>query len=47
MTTVFRMGLKKGLSTEGPVLMDFIVEPEENVYPIVPAGAAINKMILV
>ena len=39
--------LKKGLSTEGPVLMDFVVEPEENVYPIIPAGAAINKIILV
>ncbi len=39
--------LKKGLTTPGPVLMDFVVEPEENVYPMVPAGAPINKMILV
>jgi hypothetical protein len=25
--------------------MDFHIEPEENVYPMVPAGEAINRMI--
>ncbi len=25
--------------------MDFHVEPEENVFPMVPTGHAINKMI--
>ncbi|MBS3809330.1 MAG: acetolactate synthase large subunit, partial [Desulfobacterales bacterium] len=39
--------LSEGLNTEGPVLMDFIVEPEESVYPMVPAGAPIKKMLLV
>ncbi len=39
--------LKKGLETEGPVIMDFVVEQEEGVYPMVPAGAPIKKMLLV
>ncbi|MGC8504568.1 MAG: biosynthetic-type acetolactate synthase large subunit [Acidithiobacillus sp.] len=29
------------------VFMDFQVDPEENVYPMVPAGAALSEMILV
>ncbi|MFH1242280.1 MAG: biosynthetic-type acetolactate synthase large subunit [Pseudomonadota bacterium] len=37
--------LNEGLSTNGPVLMDFAVEPEENVYPMVPAGAALTEMM--
>jgi len=28
-----------------PVVMEFVTEPEENVYPMVPAGAAINEML--
>ncbi len=39
--------LEKGLATDGPVIMDFVVEPEEGVYPMVPAGAPIKKMLLV
>ena len=39
--------IKKALSTKGPVIMEFIVAQEECVYPMVPAGAAINKMLLV
>jgi acetolactate synthase-1/2/3 large subunit len=39
--------LEKGLALDGPVLMDFHVEPEENVYPMVPAGAPITEMLLV
>jgi len=38
--------IKKALQSKKPVFMDFIVEPEEGVYPMVPAGAAIDKMIL-
>ncbi|MDL1970546.1 MAG: biosynthetic-type acetolactate synthase large subunit [Candidatus Desulfofervidaceae bacterium] len=38
--------IKKALSINAPVLMDFIIEPEENVYPMVPAGAPITKMLL-
>jgi acetolactate synthase-1/2/3 large subunit len=29
-----------------PVLMDFVVDREENVFPMVPAGAALNEMML-
>lgn len=29
------------------VFMDFITNPEENVYPMVPAGAGLNEMILI
>jgi acetolactate synthase-1/2/3 large subunit len=39
--------LKKGLSIGKPVIMDFVVEPEECVYPMVPAGAPITDMLLV
>ena len=39
--------LEKGLSTPGPVIMDFAVEREESVYPMVPAGAPITEMLLV
>jgi len=39
--------LKKGLATPGPVIMDFVVEREECVYPMVPAGAPITNMLLV
>jgi acetolactate synthase-1/2/3 large subunit len=39
--------LKEGLSIPGPVIMDFLVEPEECVYPMVPAGAPITEMLLV
>jgi len=33
------------LDCDGPFVMDFRVEREENVFPMVPAGAAINEMI--
>ncbi|MBF0467614.1 MAG: biosynthetic-type acetolactate synthase large subunit, partial [Desulfamplus sp.] len=39
--------LEKGLACEGTVIMEFIVEREECVYPMVPAGGAITEMILV
>jgi len=31
---------------EKPVLMDFVVDREENVFPMVPAGKAIREMLL-
>ncbi|UCB57106.1 MAG: biosynthetic-type acetolactate synthase large subunit [Candidatus Omnitrophota bacterium] len=38
--------LKQALSVkDAPVVLDFIVEKEENVFPMVPAGEAINRMI--
>ena len=39
--------IEKAFSTTAPVIMDFLVEREECVYPMVPAGAPINKMLLV
>jgi acetolactate synthase-1/2/3 large subunit len=39
--------LQKGIETPGPVIMDFVVEREESVYPMVPAGAPITEMLLV
>ncbi|MFQ5841130.1 MAG: biosynthetic-type acetolactate synthase large subunit [Thermodesulfobacteriota bacterium] len=38
--------LEKALSIQGPVVMDFIVDPEENVFPMVPPGHGIDQMIL-
>jgi thiamine pyrophosphate-dependent acetolactate synthase large subunit-like protein len=29
------------------VFVDFVVDPEEDVYPMVPAGTAICNMLLV
>jgi acetolactate synthase-1/2/3 large subunit len=37
--------LKTALDCDGPFVMDFRIEREENVFPMVPAGAAINEMI--
>ena len=39
--------LKKGLSSKKTVIMDFVVEKEECVYPMIPAGAAATEMLLV
>jgi len=39
--------LKQAIDTKGPVVMDFKVEQEECVYPMVPAGAPITEMLLV
>jgi acetolactate synthase-1/2/3 large subunit len=39
--------LKKALSTPKPVVIDFVVDREENVYPMVPAGEPLNQMRLV
>ncbi|MFH0886962.1 MAG: biosynthetic-type acetolactate synthase large subunit [bacterium] len=32
--------------TDRPTVLDFIVEEEENVFPFVPAGQAINEMLI-
>ncbi len=37
--------LRASLDCDGPFVMDFRIEREENVFPMVPAGAAINEMI--
>jgi len=38
--------IREALKIPKPVLMDFWVEQEENVYPIVPAGEPLTNMIL-
>jgi len=40
-----REAIETALATDGPFVLDFRVEREENVFPMVPAGAAINEMI--
>lgn len=37
--------LQFAVDTPGPVLLEFTVEMEEAVYPMVPAGAALDEMI--
>jgi acetolactate synthase-1/2/3 large subunit len=37
--------LKKMLAHKGPVLAEFMVAREENVYPMVPAGKSITEML--
>ncbi len=32
-------------NTPGPVLLDFMVEKEESVFPMVPTGASLDEMI--
>ncbi|MDI7260971.1 MAG: biosynthetic-type acetolactate synthase large subunit [Thermodesulfobacteriota bacterium] len=39
--------LKKAFSTPEPVVIDFVVDPDENVYPMVPSGEPLNQMRLV
>lgn len=39
--------IKEAFSIKGPVIMEFVVSREEDVYPMVPAGAPISEMLLV
>jgi acetolactate synthase-1/2/3 large subunit len=38
--------IRKAFATPGPVIMEFKVAREENVLPMVPAGAGLNEMVL-
>lgn len=40
-----RPAIEKARSIKGPVLIDFVVEPEANVYPMVAPGADNSQMI--
>ncbi|MDD4702225.1 MAG: biosynthetic-type acetolactate synthase large subunit [Desulfovibrio sp.] len=42
-----RATLEKALASPNPAFIDVVVEREENVYPIVPVGAALDEMLLV
>lgn len=38
--------IKQMLKIDGPVLVDMLVDQNENVYPMIPAGAAHNELLL-
>ncbi len=38
--------IKQGFKEKGPVIMEFKIAREEKVLPMVPAGAALNEMVL-
>ncbi len=40
-----REAIKEAISIKGPVILDFIVEREENVWPMVAPGASISEII--
>ena len=40
-----RPALEQAFATPEVFILDFLVEPEENVFPMVPAGEAIDRMI--
>jgi len=35
--------INQALKTKGSVIVDCIINPNENVYPIVPPGASLNE----
>jgi len=37
--------IEKAMREPSPFLIDFVVEPEENVYPMVPPGAALTEVV--
>ena len=37
--------IEQAMAVDGPALMNFVVEQEENVYPMVAPGAGVNDMI--
>jgi len=37
--------IQKSMEVEGPFLIDFKIEPEENVYPMVPPGASLAEQL--
>ena len=40
-----RPAIEQAINTPKPVFMDFVIDREEKVFPMVPAGNATNKMI--
>jgi len=40
-----RPAIDQAMNHDGPFLIDFMVEPEENVFPMVPPGAAVAEFI--
>ncbi|MBF0494680.1 MAG: biosynthetic-type acetolactate synthase large subunit [Candidatus Omnitrophica bacterium] len=40
-----RNAVKEAVKTEGPVIVEFMISREENVFPMVPAGESISNML--
>jgi acetolactate synthase I/II/III large subunit len=38
--------IKQMLAIKGPVIVDMVVDQNENVYPMIPAGAAHYELVL-
>ncbi len=38
--------IERAMAEDGPFLINFVVEPEENIYPIVPPGASLAEQML-
>ncbi|SVA86714.1 uncharacterized protein METZ01_LOCUS139568, partial [marine metagenome] len=43
--TQVKPAILDAIKHDGPVLIDFIVESEENVYPMIPSGATVQDMM--
>ena len=41
-----RPAIEQAMAEDGPFLIDFRIEPEENVYPMVPPGAALSETLV-
>jgi acetolactate synthase-1/2/3 large subunit len=37
--------INDAIAHDGPVLIDFIVDPDENVYPMIPAGESVKELM--
>ena len=43
--TQVRAAIEQAMAYDGPAVVDFIVEQEDNVYPMIPAGMTINELL--
>jgi len=41
-----KKAIAKARMVKGPFLVEFLVEAEENVFPMIPAGAGIDDMVI-
>jgi acetolactate synthase-1/2/3 large subunit len=40
-----RPAIERAIATPGPFILNFVIPPDENVYPMVPPGAALHEII--
>ena len=40
-----KSAIQKAMDYDGPALIDFVVEKEENVYPMIPSGQSVGNLI--